>query len=144
MSMSAGFNRIIRDTRWRGGLEVGIMNQGLMDYRFEPGAPDDYVRSNFMYIGLVADYSLITKGDIFTIFVRGGISAAQQTDQYIYHSQDKTVPMGIVGIGTDLYFSRATICGYIAPGGIYTIQLSYGWWFGRRKFSWPEPKNGSR
>ena len=138
MSLSMGFNRIIRDTRWRGGLEAGIINQGMLDIEFAPDAQDNYVRSNFVYVGLVADYSLFTSRDIFAAFVRVGVSAAQQTDKYVHHYQDKTVPVFIVGIGTDLLFSRATVCGYIAPGGIYTIQLSYGWWLGRRNHRLPE------
>lgn len=132
MSMTIGFNNVIRNTRWRWGVEGGIMNPGIADYFFEEGEPDRFVHPNFEYVGAVADYNILSKGEAFSFFARGGIAPAHQGDVYLYHREEKFTALGIIGIGADWGFSKLLISGYISPSGITTIQVGYGWWFGKR------------
>ena len=108
------------------------MNQGIVDYFFEDDAPDIFVRPNFEYVGVIADYSLFSKGEGFNIFARGGFAPAHQRDLYVYHSEDRFTALGLIGVGADYYWSKVMITGYISTSGIATIQVSYGWWFGKR------------
>ena len=132
MSMTIGFNKAVQNTKWRWGIEAGIMNQGIVDYFFEDDAPDIFVRPNFEYVGVIADYSLFSKGEEFNIFARGGFAPAHQRDLYVYHSEDRFTALGLIGVGADYYWSKVMITGYISTSGIVTIQVSYGWWFGKR------------
>ena len=132
MSMTIGFNKAVQNTKWRWSIEAGIMNQGIVDYFFEDDAPDIFVRPNFEYVGVIADYSLFSKGEAFSFFARGGIAPAHQGDVYLYHREEKFTALGIIGIGADCGFSKLLISGYISPSGITTIQVGYGWWFGKR------------
>ena len=132
MSMTIGFNKAVQNTKWRWCIEAGIMNQGIVDYFFEDDAPDIFVRPNFEYVGVIADYSLFSKGEGFNIFARGGFAPAHQRDLYVYHSEDRFTALGLIGVGADYYWSKVMITGYISTSGIVTIQVSYGWWFGKR------------
>lgn len=134
MSLTVGFNAALGESRWRLGGELGLINQGIVDYRFGEDDPDRFVRYNFGYAGIVADYSLFARPEkAFNLFVRGGLAPAKQNAIYLYHTEPKTTALGLVGIGIDYYFSKAMITGYITPTGIFTLQFSYGWWFGPRR-----------
>ena len=132
MSMTIGFNKTVQNTKWRWSIEAGIMNQGMVDYFFEDDEPDRFVRPNFEYVGAIADYSLLSKGEGFNLFAKGGVAPAHQKDLYIYHSEDRFTILGLIGLGADLYWHKVMITGYISTSGIITIQVSYGWWFGKR------------
>ncbi|MBE6237634.1 MAG: hypothetical protein E7116_05710 [Bacteroidales bacterium] len=132
MSLTIGFNKAVQNTKWRWGVEAGIMNQGMVDYFFEDDAPDTFVRPNFEYVGAIADYSLFSNVEGLNIFARGGFAPAHQRDLYVYHSEDRFTALGLIGVGADYYFNKVMITGYISTSGIVTIQVSYGWWFGKR------------
>ena len=93
---------------------------------------DIFVRPNFEYVGAIADYSLFSKVEGLNIFARGGFAPAHQRDLYVYHSEDRFTALGLIGVGADYYFNKVMITGYISTSGIVTIQVSYGWWFGKR------------
>ena len=131
MSLAVGFNKVIKDTKWRWGIDAAIMNQGLADYFFDDDEPDRFVRSNYEYVGGIVDYSLFSKGGL-NFFARGGLAPAYRRDMYVWHSENKYTCLGIIGIGSDCYFSRFTINGYIDPRGRFMVMLSYGWWFGKK------------
>lgn len=135
MSLAAGFNHVIKDTRWRWGIDAAIMNQGLADYFFEDDEPDRFVRSNYEYVGGIVDYSIVS-WDGINLFARGGLAPAHRRDMYVWHSEDKYTCLGIIGIGSDCYFSRFTLNGYIDPRGGFMVMLSYGWWFGKKLNRW--------
>lgn len=107
MSMTIGFNKAVQNTKWRWSIEAGIMNQGIVDYFFEDDAPDIFVRPNFEYVGVIADYSLFSKGEGFNIFARGGFAPAHQRDLYVYHSEDRFTALGLIGVGADYYKIRS-------------------------------------
>lgn len=135
MSATIGFEKVIRDTRWRWCIEGGIMNQGIADYFFEENEPEMFIRPNFEYVGALAHYSLFSgslMNDEFNIFLKAGLAPAHQRDMYIYHSEDKFTLLGIVGIGSDFEFSKFMISGYLNPQGVFILTFSYGWWFGKR------------
>lgn len=150
MSMTIGFNKVVHNTKWRWGVEGGIINQGLADYFFNEDEPDRFVRPDFTYAGFVADYSLYSTKDYFSLFARGGLAPARQRDVYIYHTENKYTVLGIIGIGADVGFSKFMLSGYIVPDGIFIMHISYGWWFGKRQSgahtrheqSEPERKSG--
>lgn len=135
MGLTVGFNAAIKGTKWRWGIDAGLMNQGLMDYFFEGDEPDMFLRPNYEYISGVIDYSLYSN-DKFALFVRGGLAPACRTDLYIWHTEEKYTCLGIIGIGMDHYISHFTINGYIDPGGYFVLMLSYGWWFGKQMTPW--------
>ena len=135
MSATIGFNKVIKETNWRWGVDAGIMNHGIADYLFEDDEPDKFIRSNYEYIGVVVDYSLFFKNNQ-TIFARGGLAPAHRSDMYIRHSEDKFTGMGIIGMGLDFDFSRFIINGYIDPRGCFVLMFSYGWWFGKQMTPW--------
>ena len=135
MNLTVGFNNVIKDTRWRWGIDAAIMNQGLTDYFFEEDEPDRFVRSNYEYVGGIVDYSIVS-WDGINLFARGGLAPAHRRDMYIWHSEDKYTCLGIIGIGSDCYFSRFTLTGYIDPRGCFMVMLSYGWWFGKMLNRW--------
>ena len=132
MSMTIGFNKAFQNTKWRWSIEAGIMNQGMVDYAFNDDDPDRFVRPNFEYVGAIADYSLFSKGEGFNLFARGGLAPAHQRDLYVYHSEDRFAALGLIGVGADMYWNKVMITGYISTSGMVTIQVSYGWWFGKR------------
>ena len=97
MSMTIGFNKAVQNTKWRWSIEAGIMNQGIVDYFFEDDAPDIFVRPNFEYVGVIADYSLFSKGEGFNIFARGGFAPAHQRDLYVYQQRRDSFRRNIGG-----------------------------------------------
>lgn len=133
MSMTIGFNKAVQNTKWRWSIEAGIMNQGLVDYAFDDDDPDVFVRPNFEYVGAIADYCLFSKGEGFNLFARGGIAPAHKRDLYLYHSVDRFTTLGLIGLGADWYWHKVMITGYMSTSGIITIQVGYGWWFGKRR-----------
>ena len=135
MSATIGFNRVIKETKWRWGIDAGIMNQGLAEYFFEEGEPDRFVRPNYEYVGGVLDYSIFSKNN-FTVFARAGLAPAHRRDMYIWHSEDKFTGLGIIGIGSDYYFNRFIINGYVDPRGCFVLMFSYGMWFGKTMRPW--------
>ena len=135
MSVTIGFNKAIKETKWRWGIDAGIMNQGIADYFFEEDEPDRFIRPNYEYVGGVVDYSVFSKNE-FTVFARGGLAPAQRRDMYIWHYEDKYTCLGLVGIGLDSYFNRFLVHGYLDPRGYFVLMLSYGWWFGKTRNPW--------
>ena len=135
MSATIGFEKVIRDTRWRWCIEGGIMNQGMTDYSFEGDEPERFIRPNFEYVGALANYSLFSRrimNEGFNIFLRAGLAPAHQRDRYIYHSEDKFTMLGIVGSGSDYGFGKFMISGYVNPQGIFILNFAFGFWFGKK------------
>lgn len=135
MSATIGFEKVIRDTKWRWCIEGGFINQGIADYAFEDDEPDMFIRPNFEYVGALANYSFFSGSflsDEINIFLKAGLAPAHQRDMYIYHSEDKFTMLGIVGIGTDIEYQKIMISGYLNPQGVFILNFSYGWWFGKR------------
>lgn len=140
MSVTMGFNRVVPNTRWRWGIDLGIMNQGLVDDNMQDKSPDRFLRPNYEYIGPVADYCLLSKGEDLALFVRGGVAPAHRTDQYIAYFKDKFTVLGQLALGLDFPLKtcrfkipqRLMVSGYFDPRGVYVINFSYGWWFGKR------------
>ena len=130
MSATIGFDKVIKDTKWRWGIEKGMMNQGISCYAVKEDEPDRFMRPNFVYVGGVVDYSVFSK-DYLTIFTRGGLAPALRRDTYIRHIEDKYTGLGIIGIGVDYGFNRLIMNGYLVPGGYFVLMFSYGWWFGK-------------
>ncbi|MDT3357697.1 MAG: hypothetical protein LIR35_08990 [Bacteroidota bacterium] len=130
MGMNIGFDKVIKETRWRWGIDAGIMNQGIADYFFEDEEPDRFVRPNYEYIGGFVDYSVFSKNG-WTIFARGGLAPAHRRDLYIWHSEDKFTSLGVIGVGSDYYNGRYTVTGYIDPRGSFICMVSFGLWFGK-------------
>ena len=135
MSLTMGFNKAIKETKWRWGIDAGIMNQGLADYFFDEDEPDRFIRPNFEYVGGVVDYSIASKNH-YAIFARGGLAPAHRSDLYIQHYEDKYTCLGIIGIGVDYYWGRFIINGYIDPRGYFVLMLSSRLWFGKKMNPW--------
>lgn len=129
MSLTIGFNQVINDTKWRWGIDAGIINQGIMDYLFDEYDEDFYIRPNFEYLAGVLDYSILSKGSI-DVFARAAIAPAHQRDLFLYHSEHHFTVLGIAGIGADIGFNRFSITGYLSNKGIPSLLFSYGWYFG--------------
>ncbi len=135
MSATIGFNKAIKETKWRWGIDAGIMNQGIADYFFEEDEPDRFIRPNYEYVGGVVDYSVFSKNE-FSVFARGGLAPAHRRDIYIWHYEDKYTCLGLIGIGFDHYISRFLVHGYWDSRGHFALMLSYGWWFGKTRNPW--------
>jgi len=135
MSATVGFNKAVKETKWRWGIDAGIMNQGVADYYFDEDDPDRFIRPNFEYIGGVVDYSIFSK-NAFTLFARGGVAPAHRRDLYIRHFEDKYTCLGLLGIGTDYYWGRWIINGYVDPQGYCVLMLSFGLCFGKTMNPW--------
>lgn len=131
MSLTFGFDIAIKNTPWRWGAEVGAMNQGIADYFFEEDEPERFVRSNFAYVGTFADYGLFMEK--LPLFCRAGLAYARQSDLWIYHYEQKYIPLVITGIGLDWNYFKLMFNGYIAPEGNFIITLSGGLYFGKKK-----------
>ena len=131
MSLTLGFDIAIKNTPWRWGAEVGIMNQGIAEYFFKEDEPDRFVRPNFAYAGTFADYGF-TMGKL-PLFCRAGLAYAQQSDMWIHHVERKPIPLAITGFGFDWNYFKVMLNGYIAPEGNYVLTLSGGLYFGKKK-----------
>jgi len=131
MGATIGFNQSIPETKWRWGIDVGLMNQGILDYVFDADEPDRFVRPNYEYIGGFVDYSLFSR-DYLAVFARGGLAPAHRSDLFVHHREDSYTCLCQVGIGADFLFNRFIINGYIDPRGSFVLLFSYGWWFGKK------------
>ena len=131
MSATLGFDIAIKDTPWRCGAEVGLMNQGIAHYSYVEDEPDRFVRPNFGYAGAFAEYGF-SAGKL-PLFCRAGLAYAQQHDAWIYHVERKHIPLVITGFGFDWNYLKITLNGYIAPEGNYVLTVSGGLYFGKRK-----------
>lgn len=130
MSLTLSYNRVIGDSRWRWGIEAGLINQGLVDYGFEENAPDSFVRPDYEYVGGFADYSIYSK-NIFTLFARAGAAPALRTNMYVYHNENLITVLGIAGIGFDLGPWRFNYNWYMENDMTLTMMFSLGLFFGK-------------
>lgn len=130
LGMTIDFNKVIRNTKWRWGVEAGGFALGTL-VGINNNEEDVYIRPDFQYIGGVADYSLHSKG-IIDLFARAGIAPAHQRDLYLHHEEHKLSVLGIAGIGSDVGFNSFLITFYLSHRGIPTFLFSYGMHFGKK------------
>lgn len=131
MSLTLSFDMAIKNTPWRCGVEVGAMNQAIADYFFKEDEPDRFIRPNFAYAGAFSDYGFYI-GKL-PLFCRAGLAYARQSDMWIYHVENKNIPLVITGFGTDLDYLKVMLNGYIAPEGNFVLTLSGGLYLGMEK-----------
>jgi len=131
MSQTLGFDLAIGQSPWRAGIECGAMNQAIADYFFEEDAPDVFVRPNFIYAGVFADYGFHVGKLPF--FVRAGLGPAQQTDVYVHHVEQKVIPFLFTGAGLDYDYGKFMLQGFLSPSGDFVLTVSLGLYVGKMR-----------
>ena len=128
MCLSIGFDMAVKQTPWRLGVELGLLNQGLVEYGINEESQDYYIRPNFVFLGACADYCF--RNSQLPLFARGGIGPAIQSDKWAHHTDNSVVPLIIAGLGLDFNYLKPIIQAYLSPRGGFVLTASLGLYFG--------------
>ncbi len=129
MNSELGYSHLIKDTRFRWGVNVGIMNPGITDFEWDD-TDDVFMYHSYNYPCGYVDYAFLTVPNM-ALYLHGALAPCWWRETYSYHYEDKFTIMPQLGIGMDVGYVRMAMNGYATLAGDAGFLFSIGFYFGK-------------